>query len=136
MANTIAINITNLETLTIAKTLHTSTVPNEYQRPPPQQLPPPSDPRPFDEQANTNQWEPQGQGYPNQAPKFPNLGYPNQNPALPSNPIVGLVIWDRIQAIELFPRRSVGSAKVQDLLLREFVAVDIGVKTKVTLRSC
>lgn len=104
-SNTIAINITNLETLTIAKTLSTSTVPNEYQRPPPQQQPPPSDPRAFDDQANPNQWAPQGQGYGNsnqwnpqtqnqrpnnqynyqgQNQSYPGRGYPNQAPNFPN----------------------------------------------------
>ncbi|KAM1152045.1 hypothetical protein EV1_034351 [Malus domestica] len=101
-------NTTAIPTLTSAKTLSTSAVPNEYPRPP-QQQPPPSDPRYFNDQANLNQWSPEGQGYgnpnqwnsqtqgpgnqfnyqgqnqsysnrgyPNQGSDYPNRGYPNQ----------------------------------------------------------
>ncbi|PPD66936.1 hypothetical protein GOBAR_DD36190 [Gossypium barbadense] len=52
------------------KSLSTSAIPNEYQRPPPhhqnQQPPPSSDPRVFHGQRNpnfNNQWNPQNQGY-------------------------------------------------------------------------
>ncbi|XVF01250.1 hypothetical protein REPUB_Repub04eG0071700 [Reevesia pubescens] len=88
-----------------AKSLSTSAIPNEYQRPPPQQhqnqQPPSSDPRVFHGQRNPNfnnqQWTPQNQGYhhppqhrggpgdnqlnyQNQERGYPNegQGYPNQ----------------------------------------------------------
>ena len=76
---------------TLTKTLSTSAVPNDYQRP---QQQPPSEPRDFQDQRNPSyNWNsqtqsqsyPQHMNYGDQNQSYPNRGYPNQGQGYPQH---------------------------------------------------